>query len=80
MQILAVFLVIAISGIASGNQLPQETLDEIQAQTNKVINEISSNRGITVSDVLSQSKTATEKVLAQPTCHYDCGEYLLTYF
>lgn len=80
MEILVLFLILAISGITSGNQLPQATVDEIQAQTNKVINAISSSQGISVSDVLSQSKTATEKVLAQPTCQDDSGENLLIYF
>lgn len=65
-----IFFLIAIlfTGIVFGDELPQKTLDEIKAQTEKVEDKISSDWLISVDDVLTKSKNATEKVLAEQVC------------
>lgn len=78
MKLFAAVLFIAVLGLISGNELPQSSLDEIKAQSERVEDKISSNRSITVDDVLGKSKTATEKVLAQPICDLR-SEKLLIY-
>lgn len=80
MKLFGAFLFIIFLGLVSGNELPQTTLDEIKAQSEKVEDKISSNRSITVDDVLEKSKTATEKVLAQPICALRSEKLLILLF
>lgn len=68
MKLFTAFLLVAFIGLTFGHELPQKTLNEIKAQTDKVEDKISSNRSITVDDVLGKSELATERVLAQHIC------------
>lgn len=76
MKLFEALFLIAIAGLAFGDELPQKTLDQIKKQTDLVGEKISSNSSITVDDVLGKSRIATEKVLAQPICDLR-GENLL---
>lgn len=76
MKLFATLLLIVVVGVAFGDELPQKTLDEIKAQTEKVEDKISNDQSITVDDVLGTAKNATEKVLAQQICDRR-GENLL---
>lgn len=68
MKLIATFLLILILEIAFGNDLPQKTVNEINAQKKKVEAKISADRSLTVDGVLCKSKNATDAVLSREKC------------